>query len=43
MNEENRPENTRREAFNILFWLLLAVVLLMFVSPGLQESPYNSF
>lgn len=38
MSEENR-----REAFTILFWLLLAVVLLMFVSPGLQESPYNSF
>ncbi len=36
-------ENDRREAFTILFWLLLGVVLLMFVSPGLQESPYNSF
>ncbi len=36
-------ESTRKEILAIVKWLLLAAILLMYVAPGLHESPYNKF
>lgn len=38
MNDTNR-----KEILAIAAWLLLAAILLMYVVPGLHESPYNGF
>ena len=32
-----------REWAYMFMWIVLAMVLLIFVKPGLQESPYNMF
>jgi hypothetical protein len=36
-------KSTQHEINRILGLLLLAALLLMFVAPGLQQSPYNDF
>lgn len=33
----------RREIINLLIVLAIAFVLLLFVQPGIVESPYNEF
>lgn len=36
-------KSTQQEITRILVLLFLAALLLMFVAPGLQQSPYNNF
>ena len=36
-------KSTQNEITCILGLLLLAMFLLMFVAPGIQQSPYNNF
>jgi len=38
MNKTNRKETAR-----IIFIFVIAFILLFYVAPGLQESPYNEF